>query len=78
MVIIVNMRVSRKKGYPKMDGLSCEIISKWMIWGYPHLWKLLIVLTVVMKINLSYQHEIVMMRVIRIMIMMTTSMNMIG
>jgi hypothetical protein len=49
-----------------------------MIWGYPHLWKLLIVLTIMMKINLSYQHKIVMMRVIRIMIMMTTSMNMIG
>ena len=26
-------------GYPKMDGLKGKIPFKWMIQGYPHLWK---------------------------------------
>ena len=26
-------------GYPKMDGLEGKILLKWMIWGYPQLWK---------------------------------------
>ena len=26
-------------GYPKMDGLLGKIPLKWMIWGYPNLWK---------------------------------------
>ncbi len=26
-------------GYPKMDGLKWKSLLKWMIWGYPYLWK---------------------------------------
>ena len=29
----------KKWGIPRMDGLSWKIPLKWMIWGYPHLWK---------------------------------------
>ena len=28
-----------KWGYPQMDGLWGNILLKWMIEGYPHLWK---------------------------------------
>ena len=27
-----------KWGYPTMDGLQGKILSKWMIWGYPHVY----------------------------------------
>ena len=30
------MGVSKNMRYPKMDGLSCKTLSKWMIWGYPY------------------------------------------
>ena len=30
------MGVSKKYGYPKMDGVYWKAILKWMIWGYPY------------------------------------------
>jgi len=36
----LNMGVSKKYGYPKMDGLYWKSLLKWMIWGEnPYFWK---------------------------------------